>query len=147
MFTGSDSQPLQTFTCKWRFAYIFAGFMQTRMCGDKPGEWHVKEHFTLPHFDGSSLLLCQQPSLVLLNAYQLNLSYQLNKKTHHSTEASWFQDIVLFLLTSGNYEITCERLPHFQLHSVLPGLSLAPPPLNQHYIVKKLRTITTIKQM
>lgn len=102
-----------------------------------------KSIFTLPHFDGSSLLLCQQLSLVLLNGHQVNLSYQLNKKTH-STEVSWFPDIILFLLTSGNYEITCERLPHFQLHSVLPGLSLAPPPYTN---ITLLRSYEQLQQL
>lgn len=101
-----------------------------------------KSIFTLPHFDGSSLLLCQQLSLILLNGHQVNLSYQLNKKTH-STEVSWFPDI-LFLLTSGNYEITCERLPHFQLHSVLPGLSLAPPPYTN---ITLLRSYEQLQQL
>lgn len=102
-----------------------------------------KSIFTLPHFDGSSLLLCQQLSLVLLNGHQVNLSYQLNKKTH-STEVSWFPDTILFLLTSGNYEITCERLPHFQLHSVLPGLSLAPPPYTN---ITLLRSYEQLQQL
>lgn len=102
-----------------------------------------KSIFTLPHFDGSSLLLCQQLSLILLNGHQVNLSYQLNKKTH-STEVSWFPDIILFLLTSGNYEITCERLPHFQLHSVLPGLSLAPPPYTN---ITLLRSYEQLQQL
>lgn len=43
LLAGSDSQPLQTFTCKGRFACLFAGVTQTRMCGDKPGE--RQEHF------------------------------------------------------------------------------------------------------
>lgn len=104
-----------------------------------------KSIFTLPHFDGSSLLLCQQLSLILLNGHQVNLSYQLNKKTFHRSQLVPGHHIVFINFRKlWNYLWTLTSFPAPQCSS---WTQFSSSPLHQHYIVKKLRTITTIKQI
>lgn len=138
---GSDSQPLQTLPVnEGLHAYLLA--LRRRACV-LISPVSDKSIFTLPHFDGSSLLLCQQPSLALLNAHQVNLSYQLIKKTsfHTSQLVSGHHIVFINFRKRWNYLWTLTSFPAPQCSS---WTQFSSSPLHQHYIVKKLRTI---KQM